>query len=524
MRIDGGQGEGGGQILRVALSLSAVRGVPITVHSVRAGRRPAGLKAQHVTAVEALAAICQAEVAGARAGSTEVSFVPGPIRSGDYRFEVGTAGATTLVLQAILLPLALADGPSRVALTGGTHVPWSPPAHFLSAVLLPALEMAGVEARASLARWGMFPRGGGEIVVEVKGGAQLRPISLLRTTGAIRIRGLSAVSRLPVAIAERQRDRARGRLEGQGLSVEIDLVEADAGDPGSFLFLSADSGGVPAGFSALGERGKPAERVADEAVEGVLAYLQSGAACDPFLADQLAAVMAAAPGTSRLTASCLSRHLLSSLRVCQQLLGCSYQASGPEGTPGSVTVEGVGLRPSGREPRPADPGGVPGRRPLAPDPVASPVVRKARAGDVPAMQELVAHFAAKGELLPRTLGEFYQHLRDFFICELNGRLVGICALSLYWEDLAEVRSLAVREEAGGQGLGSRLVEACVAEAAALGIRRTFALTYRPGFFARHGFQVIDKRELPQKIWKDCFKCAKFANCDETALIRDTASG
>jgi len=152
---------------------------------------------------------------------------------------------------------------------------------------------------------------------------------------------------------------------------------------------------------------------------------------------------------------------------------------------------------------------------------SSPVVRKARAEDVPAIQQLVAYFAARGEVLPRTLNELYQHLRDFFVCELTGKVVGISALSLYWEDLAEIRTLAVQEGHGGKGLGAALVNACLEEAARLGIRRVFALTYRPGFFERMGFRPIDKRELPQKIWKDCIKCAKFACCDEVALIRDT---
>jgi amino-acid N-acetyltransferase len=137
------------------------------------------------------------------------------------------------------------------------------------------------------------------------------------------------------------------------------------------------------------------------------------------------------------------------------------------------------------------------------------------------MQGLVAHFAARGDLLPRTLNELYQHLRDFFVCEVNGRIVGLCALSLYWEDLAEIRTLAVDEAHGGKGLGRLLVNACLDEAAGLGVRRVFALTYRPGFFERLGFRTIDKRELPQKIWKDCIKCAKFACCDEIALIRET---
>jgi amino-acid N-acetyltransferase len=110
------------------------------------------------------------------------------------------------------------------------------------------------------------------------------------------------------------------------------------------------------------------------------------------------------------------------------------------------------------------------------------------------------------------------------VCEVEGEIVGISALSLYWEDLAEVRSLAVREACGGKGLGAALVTACLEEAARLGIRRVFALTYRPGFFEKLGFRPIEKQELPQKIWKDCIKCVKFACCDETALIRETEVG
>jgi amino-acid N-acetyltransferase len=136
----------------------------------------------------------------------------------------------------------------------------------------------------------------------------------------------------------------------------------------------------------------------------------------------------------------------------------------------------------------------------------------------------LAHFASRGELLHRTLNEVYQHLRDFVVCEAAGRIVGVCALWLYWEDLAEVRSLAVEESHAGRGLGTALVRACLEEAAQLGIRRVFALTYRPAFFERLGFQTLDKRELPQKIWKDCLRCSKFTCCDEVALIRDIVSG
>jgi len=552
LRVDGAQGEGGGQLLRTALALSAVRGVPVEVHSIRARRKKPGLQAQHLTAVAALVQICRAQVEGASLGSQRVLFSPGAVQPGEYRFDVGTAGSTALVLQAILLPLALAPGPSRVTITGGTHVPWSPPADYLQHVVLPVLAGMGVTARLRVDRWGFYPQGGGRVVVEVEGGADLQAVSLLFRGGSTDLCGVSAVANLPRKIAERQRDRVLQRLQGEGRTAEIELIEADAPGAGSFLSLVAETAGIPAGFSALGERGKPAQRVADEAVDALFDFLKAEAACDPHLADQLILPMALAPGTSRLTTSRVTRHLLSTVQLAQQLLGCPVQVGGEEGSPGQVTIEGAGgsARPlrsergqlaAGSQQLAGDTGkwrqGDTGTRSAnrkerlvagsgqkaegSEDPEA--VVRKARAEDVPAIQKLVAYFAARGELLPRTLNEIYQHLRDFFVCELHGEVVGIAALSLYWEDLAEVRSLAVAEGQGGKGLGAALVNACLEEAARLGIRRVFALTYRPGFFEKLGFQGIDKRALPQKIWKDCIRCAKFACCDEVALIRDTCN-
>jgi RNA 3'-terminal phosphate cyclase (ATP) len=525
-KIDGGQGEGGGQVLRTALALSAIRGAAVEMHSIRARRRNPGLQAQHLTVVNALAQICGAQVEGATHGSQRVYFSPTGIRPGEYHFDVGTAGSTALVLQAILLPLALADGPSRVVLSGGTHVPWSPAAHYVREVWFPMLAEMGLSVTLELLRWGFYPKGGGRVHVEIEGGAVLRPASLVSRQGAARLHGLSAVANLPRGIAERQRDQMLRRLEAEGQQAEITVAEAEASGMGNFVLLVADAGGIPAGFSALGERGKPAERVADEVVDALLDFLKTEAACDPHLADQLILPMALAGGTSRLTISRVTAHLLTTVRIVQQALGCPVQIGGEEGSPGHVTIEGVRARGGSYEPSAESRAGTAGVRHSAfhtPQAAGGSegLVRKARATDVPVMQTLIAHFAERGELLPRTLNELYQHLRDFFVCEVDGQIVGLCALSLYWEDLAEIRTLAVHEKHGGKGLGAALVTACLDEAAGLGVRRVFALTYRPGYFERFGFHTLDKRELPQKIWKDCIKCAKFACCDEIALIRDT---
>jgi amino-acid N-acetyltransferase len=149
------------------------------------------------------------------------------------------------------------------------------------------------------------------------------------------------------------------------------------------------------------------------------------------------------------------------------------------------------------------------------------MIRKARMSDVKAIQKLIAEYARKGDMLPRSLSEIYENLRDYFVFEENGgEVVGSAAIHLMWEDLAEVRSLAVREGEMRRGIGTQLVEACISEAIVLGITRVFALTYKPEFFERIGFQQVDKSELPHKIWSDCLKCAKFPDCDEVALVAD----
>jgi len=146
------------------------------------------------------------------------------------------------------------------------------------------------------------------------------------------------------------------------------------------------------------------------------------------------------------------------------------------------------------------------------------MIRKAGIGDVKDIQKLLSNFASRGEMLSRSLSELYESLRDFYLYEEDGRVLGASALHIVWEDLAEVRSVAVAEDAGRRGIGSQVVGACLEEARALGLKRIFCLTYKPDFFAKFGFQVVDKSELPHKVWGDCIKCVKFPDCDEIAMI------
>lgn len=148
------------------------------------------------------------------------------------------------------------------------------------------------------------------------------------------------------------------------------------------------------------------------------------------------------------------------------------------------------------------------------------MIRKAQIQDVKEIQKLLITFASKGDMLSRSLSELYESLRDFYICEQDDTLMGTAALHIVWEDLAEVRSVAVSEDAGRKGIGSQLVQACIAEARELGLKRIFCLTYKPEFFGKHGFKLVDKSELPHKVWGDCIKCVKFPDCDENAMILD----
>ncbi len=148
------------------------------------------------------------------------------------------------------------------------------------------------------------------------------------------------------------------------------------------------------------------------------------------------------------------------------------------------------------------------------------MIRKAQIADVKDIQKILMTFANRGDMLSRSLSELYESLRDFYVVEEDGELLGAAALHIVWEELAEVRSVAVTEDAGRKGIGSRLVQACIAEARELGLKRLFCLTYKPDFFAKHGFRLVDKAELPHKVWGDCIKCPKFPDCDENAMILD----
>jgi RNA 3'-terminal phosphate cyclase (ATP) len=338
IEIDGSYGEGGGQILRTALALSAILKKPFTIHHIRSKRKNPGLQAQHLEAVEALAGITEAQVEGAKFGSQEISFSPQNVLPGDYQFEVRTAGSITLLLQAVFLPLCLANEKSKLTLVGGTHVPWSPPFHYLSEVLLPTLQLMGVSAKAAIEKWGFYPKGGGKIQLKINPVHELKPIYLVDRGSLKKIRGISAISNLPKHVAERQKEQALRRIQMELKNdAEITILyDVPSNGPGSFLFLLAEYEKTFGGFSSLGERGKPAEKVADEAVDSLKDFMESDSCIDPHLADQLAPFLAMAKGSSSFTTTQMTEHLLTNLWVVGHFLEVKVQKWGEMGGHGRV--------------------------------------------------------------------------------------------------------------------------------------------------------------------------------------------
>jgi RNA 3'-terminal phosphate cyclase (ATP) len=328
LHLDGSYGEGGGQILRTSLSLSAMLGAPVRLERIRTGRPKPGLRPQHLTTVRALARITGAEVEGAELHSQELTFKPRAPKPGPYLFDVaektGSAGAVTLIAQALLPPLLNSAGPSTLVLRGGTHVPWSPSAHYLNQVFLPALAELGARVTMTLERWGWYPRGGGEVRLAISPGQAWGGVSWQTPPEAGGFRALSAASRLPEHVIKRQAARLKERL---GPELPVESVAAGGLDPGSLVLVW----GPRAGFDALGARGKPAEKVADEAADAYLTFRSRGAALDPHLADQIVLYLARAQGPSVLVTSEITSHLLTNLWVIEQFLGPAFQVKGSLG-------------------------------------------------------------------------------------------------------------------------------------------------------------------------------------------------
>lgn len=314
--LDGSQGEGGGQILRSALTLSMITAKPFRMERIRAKRTKPGLLRQHLTAVEAAAAIC-----GAQAGSQTLSFTPGPIRSGEYRFAIGTAGSCTLVLQTVLPALWFADGESTLAVSGGTHNPAAPPADFLISAWLPLMCSIGIDTEIDLLRHGFYPAGGGEIAARVRPVSALRPFQLSTRGQFLGAKAVAVVAAVPKDVATRELARVAAKLGD--IEQEVRILSPREG-PGNVLMIELRYPEVTEVFTAFGARGVRAETVAERAVRDARQFRDSAAVVGEHLADQLVLPMALA-GHGTFTTTRLSPHLKTNIAVIEEFLDVEFR-------------------------------------------------------------------------------------------------------------------------------------------------------------------------------------------------------
>jgi RNA 3'-terminal phosphate cyclase (ATP) len=337
--LDGAEGEGGGQILRSALALSAATGQGFRVERIRARRTRPGLRPQHLAAVRAAGMACTAEIHGAFDGSPDLRFLPGRPTAGEFRFDIGSAGAATLVLETIAPILATAPAGSRVEVIGGTHVPRSPSFHYLARHWSPVVERLGLRVPLALERAGFYPRGGGVVRAEISPWRRPAGLDLTRRGALVAVRGIAGQARLRGDVARRAADAARTLLwEQRRLETEWEVAELPATSPGAFVQVEAVFENGRAAFALLGERGLRAEVLGERAVRRLLRFLgDEEAAVDPWLADQLAVPLALAGGGGRLATSEVTSHL-ETVAAVLRAFGVEAHAFGRRGGPGGLEV------------------------------------------------------------------------------------------------------------------------------------------------------------------------------------------
>ena len=318
LTIDGSFGEGGGQILRTALSLSVRFGRPFRITNIRRRRSPPGLRPQHLAAVRAAAQISDADVVGAEVGSRELTFIPKRVRCGAHELSIGTAGSTTLVLQTLLPALMTARDPSSVRIEGGTHNPLAPTYEFIARAFLPLVEQMGPKIRPRLLRPGFYPRGGGELHVDIDPVPRLAPLRLEERGALRRVAVDVLLAKLPRHIGEREIAVLESALPVAPDAIEIRVIDESL-SPGNVVSVELEFEHVTEVFTAIGERGVPAERVASEAAQAASRYWRSGAPIGEHLADQLLVPLALAEAGSFVTCEPTS-HTLTNIEIIRRFV------------------------------------------------------------------------------------------------------------------------------------------------------------------------------------------------------------
>lgn len=334
LTLDGSAGEGGGQILRSALTLSLWTGRPFRIERIRQKRSRPGLMRQHLTAVKAAETVSGAETEGAEVGSTVLTFRPGPVRGGEHSFAVATAGSTTLVLQTVLPALMLAAVPSRLTLEGGTHNPFAPPWDFLVEAYLPLLERMGPRFQPQLERAGFFPAGGGRVSISIEPAAKLGTLELLTVDESRELAATVLTANLPKHVGAREAKRIQELTSLPSERIEVTELQGVAG-PGNAVMVKLRSPTVTEVFSAFGQQGVRAEAVAEQAVREYRRFLTTGVPVGEHLADQLILPFAKA-GKGSFRSLPLSRHASTQLELVGKFLEVKIEARSDGG---AVVVE-----------------------------------------------------------------------------------------------------------------------------------------------------------------------------------------
>ena len=330
LEIDGSYGEGGGQILRNAVALSTLTTKPVTINNIRANRPNPGIKPQHYISIKSIEELCGAKTTGLEIGSSTLSFTPGDLKSGKYKFDIGTAGSITLVFQACILASLNSKEPITIQLTGGTDVKWSPSWDYFTKVFLPLLKKMDVSVEARLINRGYYPKGGGKAELTINSCENIKPLQLDKYQDFSDIKGIINIAGLPDHVSTRMKHSAIKLLLKEDLLSDIKIEKTSAISQGTGITLWIESKDTILGTTVLGERGVSSEEIGKTAVLNLLAEIKSASTLDAYAFDQLLPYMALAKGTSSCFVKELSNHANTNIWLLKQFLDVNFEAKHKE--------------------------------------------------------------------------------------------------------------------------------------------------------------------------------------------------